>query len=80
MRVVVRPVLLNTVESVANGMTVRVSITYTSGGIDVDPVNWLLVVFPVLEIEPLFNADVSGQVTRLPEQLGWVFMVTIGYT
>jgi hypothetical protein len=79
MRVVVRSALLNTVESVANGMTVRVSITYTSGGMDVDPVNWLLVMSSVLEIEPLFNANVSGQVTRLPEQLGWVFIVTIGY-
>jgi hypothetical protein len=45
---------------------------------DVDTVSWLLVMLSALELERPLKAEVSGQVTKSPEQVGWVFMVTIG--
>jgi hypothetical protein len=49
--VVVWSVLLETVEIVANGMTVRVSITYTSVGVVVDLVDWLMVMLSIPKLE-----------------------------
>lgn len=78
LEVVVWLLLLKTVGSVANGMTVRVSITYTSGGVDVDPLSWLMVMLSAEREETMFNAEVSGQVTRSPEQLICASIVTVG--